>query len=305
MCQLLALNCFNPTDASFSFTGFAQRGGRTADHTDGWGMAFFEGKGLRLFVDHQSAATSPVANFLRQYPIKSRNIIAHVRKATSGEAKLENVHPFARELWGRHWVFAHNGHLTGFAPHLHGAYRPVGDTDSEYAFCWLLQELAKSHAALPSVDELSLTLQELLPQISAHGTFNMLLSNGEALWAHASTRLHHVERQYPFGEATLADDDWHIDFAQHTTPDDRVAVVVTLPLTEDEAWVAFRPFELKVFQGGQLAKSADLSAAHAAVFADLPQSLREEIAATQARIQAQMAAADAGAFSDCSGAGVR
>lgn len=293
MCQLLALNCYNPTDASFSFTGFARRGGHTADHTDGWGMAFFEGKGLRLFVDHQSATTSPVATFLRQYPIKSRNIIAHVRKATSGAARLENVHPFARELWGRHWVFAHNGHLTGFEPLLHGAYRPVGDTDSEYAFCWLLQELAKSHAALPSVQELSLTLQELVPQISAHGTFNFLLSNGEAMWAHASTQLHHVERAYPFGEATLADDDWHIDFAQHTTPDDRVAVVVTAPLTEDERWTAFKPFELKVFEGGQLVLSADLSEPRSAAFAALPESLRAEITATQARIQAQMAAANA------------
>ncbi|MDP2988095.1 class II glutamine amidotransferase, partial [Hydrogenophaga sp.] len=26
MCQLLGLNCATPTDASFSFTGFCQRG---------------------------------------------------------------------------------------------------------------------------------------------------------------------------------------------------------------------------------------------------------------------------------------
>lgn len=293
MCQLLALNCFNPTDASFSFSGFAQRGGRTGDHTDGWGMAFFEGKGLRLFVDHQSAATSPVAAFLRAYPIKSRNIMAHVRKATVGDARLENVHPFSRELWGRHWVFAHNGHLTGFCPNLHGAYRPVGETDSERAFCWLLQELAKSHAALPSVHELSLTLQELLPQVSAHGSFNVLLSNGEALWAHASTQLHHLTRAHPFGEATLSDDDWHIDFAQHTTPDDRVAVVVTAPLTQDEVWTAFKPQELKVFVGGAVVGAHDLSASHAAAFAALAPELQAEVLATQARIRAQMAAADA------------
>ncbi|MBW8313601.1 MAG: class II glutamine amidotransferase, partial [Hydrogenophaga sp.] len=29
MCQLLGLNCATPTDASFSFTGFCQRGGNT------------------------------------------------------------------------------------------------------------------------------------------------------------------------------------------------------------------------------------------------------------------------------------
>jgi predicted glutamine amidotransferase len=63
----------------------------------------------------------------------------------------------------------------------------VGDTDSERAFCWLMQELAKAHAGVPTLPELGCTLRELLPQLAAHGTFNMLLSNGQALWAHAST----------------------------------------------------------------------------------------------------------------------
>jgi glutamine amidotransferase len=43
MCQLLGLNCNSPTHVGFSFSGFAQRGGRTDEHKDGWGIAFFEG----------------------------------------------------------------------------------------------------------------------------------------------------------------------------------------------------------------------------------------------------------------------
>ena len=43
MCQLLGMNCNTPTDVTFSFSGFAQRGGNTGEHTDGWGIAFFEG----------------------------------------------------------------------------------------------------------------------------------------------------------------------------------------------------------------------------------------------------------------------
>ena len=134
MCQLLGLNCATPTDASFSFTGFCQRGGKTDHHADGWGIAFFEGRGLRLFVDHENAAESQMAAFLRGYPLKSKNIIAHVRKATVGAVALENAHPFTRELWGRHWVFAHNGDLKNYKPDLTGGYLPVGSTDSELAF---------------------------------------------------------------------------------------------------------------------------------------------------------------------------
>lgn len=259
MCQLLGMNCNTPTDVTFSFSGFAQRGGNTGEHTDGWGIAFFEGdgsggsdKGLRHFVDHQSACASPVAELIRRYPIKSRNVIAHIRKATQGRVALENCHPFVRELWGRYWVFAHNGDLKDFSPRLHGNFRPVGTTDSERAFCWIMQELAKSHAGVPSVDELTLTLRELAAQIAPHGTFNFLLGNGQALWAHASTSLYYVERKHPFAHATLSDEDLSVNFAEHTQPTDRVAVVVTAPLTTNEHWVAFAPGELKVFEDGAL-----------------------------------------------------
>ena len=116
MCQLLGMNCNVPTDVTFSFTGFAQRGGKTDHHSDGWGIAFFEDKGLRHFVDHQAAVESPVAELIRRYPIKSKNVIAHIRKATQGVVSLQNCHPFVRELWGRYWVFAHNGDLKDFRP---------------------------------------------------------------------------------------------------------------------------------------------------------------------------------------------
>jgi glutamine amidotransferase len=114
-----------------------------------------------------------------------------------------------------------------------------------------MQELAKAHASVPGIEELSCTLRELLPQPAAHGTFNVLLSNGQALWAHASTRLYSVERRHPFTAATLADEDLSVDFAAHTTPHDRVAVVATEPLTQDEDWRPFAPGELRVFRGGE------------------------------------------------------
>lgn len=251
MCQLLGMNCNTPTDVTFSFTGFAQRGGCTDEHADGWGIAFFEGsKGLRHFVDHQRACDSPVADLIRRYPIKSRHVIAHIRKATQGQVALENCHPFVRELWGRYWVFAHNGNLDNFFPRLHGAFQPVGGTDSERAFCWLMQELAKSHAGVPDVTELTLTLRELVPRIAQHGTFNFMLSNGQALWAHASTQLHYLERQHPFSHAQLSDEDLSINFAEHAQPSDRVAVVVTAPLTVNESWVPFQAGEIKVFVDG-------------------------------------------------------
>jgi glutamine amidotransferase len=147
-------------------------------------------------------------------------------------------------------VFAHNGDLHGYAPPLHGQFRPVGDTDSERAFCWLMQELAKAHAGVPTVQELSTTLRELMPAPATHGSFNVLLSNGQALWAHASTKLHWIVRQHPFGAASLADEDLSVDFGALTTPADRVAVIATEPLTTGERWTAMAAGELQVFVDG-------------------------------------------------------
>jgi predicted glutamine amidotransferase len=251
MCQLLGMNCNVPTDIVFSFTGFSTRGGRTDEHKDGWGIAFFEGAGVRLFVDHQSAVASPVADLIKRYPIKSKNVIAHIRKATQGEIALENCHPFVRELWGRYWVFAHNGDLKNFAPLLDGAFRPVGTTDSERAFCYLLQQLRKRFGdTLPAMKQLTEALTTLSAEIASYGVFNMMLSDGSALFAHCSTKLHYIVRQYPFTQAMLSDEDVAVDFSEVTTPNDRVAIIVTEPLTTNERWHPFESGELKVFVDG-------------------------------------------------------
>lgn len=251
MCQLLGMNCNVPTDIVFSFTGFAHRGGRTDTHRDGWGIAFFEGAGVRHFVDHEAAIHSPIAELIKRYPIKSTNVIAHIRKATQGQVALENCHPFVRELWGRYWVFAHNGDLKEFAPALTGPFRPVGNTDSELAFCYLLQELrARFPDGAPALPALRAAVAELAQRIARHGTFNMMLSDGTALFAHCSTKLCYIVRQHPFAHAHLADEDLSVDFSTVTTPRDRVAIIVTEPLTKNEHWTDFAPGELKVFVDG-------------------------------------------------------
>ncbi|CAN5217911.1 class II glutamine amidotransferase [soil metagenome] len=251
MCQLLGMNCNVPTDIVFSFTGFATRGGRTDTHNDGWGIAFFEGAGVRHFVDYHAAIDSPIADLIKRCPIESKNVIAHIRKATQGRVALENCHPFVRELWGRYWVFAHNGDLKDFNPSLDGSYLPVGSTDSELAFCYLLQQLRQKFGNVrPPLPELRAALEQLTGEIAAHGPFNVMLSDGSALFAHCSTNLFYIVRKFPFSEAKLSDEDVTVDFSQVTTPNDRVVIVVTAPLTTNETWESFKPDELKVFIDG-------------------------------------------------------
>lgn len=268
MCQLLGMNCNTPTDIGFSFTGFRQRGGLTDHHADGFGIAFFErsdcteGKtGLRLFHDDKPSHQSPVADLINQYPIKAMNVIAHIRKATQGQNCLANTHPFVREVWGEQWVFAHNGQMNaefikrcqrlqtnGNAEH----YQPVGTTDSEVAFCYLLNRLKTTFKKRPSNEALFTFLTAQCRYLSANGLFNCLLSNGDWQMAYAGSLLFYLTRKAPFGEAKLADDDVSINFKDLTQSGDKVTVLVTIPLTENEPWQQLAVNECLVFRDGDI-----------------------------------------------------
>ncbi|MGA9381796.1 MAG: class II glutamine amidotransferase, partial [Phormidium sp.] len=258
-CQLLGMNCNVPTDICFSFEGFSARGGRTDTHQDGWGIAFFEGLGCRIFLDPKPAVASPIADVVRCYPIHSTHVIAHIRKATQGEVALENCHPFRRELWGKYWVFAHNGNLENFNPENEGFYRAVGETDSEKAFCLILNEL-RSHfpKVKPPLAEFYPVLKEVTASLAEKGTFNYLLSDGSEFFAHCSTNLWYIVRQAPFAAAHLIDQDVTVDFQKLTTLNDRVAIIATTPLTDNEVWTQIKPGELLVFQDGMVKKISSL-----------------------------------------------
>lgn len=251
MCQLLGMNSSKPAALGFSFAGFCERGGRTDAHKDGWGIAFHTGSGCQLINEHLASADSPLVAELKRHPVKARSVVAHIRKATQGRVALENSHPFARQLWGVSWSFAHNGDLKEFAPAL-GHYQPRGDTDSERAFCHLLSGLlARFPDGQPAPAVLHGAVAELAAAIAAHGSFNFILSNGALMLAHCSTQLHYLVRAYPFSVARLIDCELSIDFSKVNHLDDRIAVIATTPLTSNEYWHPFQAGELKLFIDGQ------------------------------------------------------
>src|SRR5262245_52775655 len=141
MCELLGMDCNVPTDIVFSFSGLALRGGLKGPHADGWGLALYDGRAARVFLEPEPASHSELARYVRENPIKTLLAVAHVRRRTRGRATLRNTHPFVRELWGRCFVFAHNGTVRDARRHKLGRFRPIGETDSEHAFCALLSRL--------------------------------------------------------------------------------------------------------------------------------------------------------------------
>jgi len=253
MCELLGMSANVPTDIRFSFTGLMQRGGRTGPHRDGWGITFYEDQGCRTIKDPAPCCDSPIAKLVQACPIKSRAVIGHIRQANRGPVALKNTHPFTREQWGRFWTFAHNGQLTDYqALQQSGKHLPVGDTDSETAFCWLLNELDRKYPHKPAdMQAMFRYLGELCLQLQQFGIVNILLSDGDYLFSFCSNTLHWLTRRAPFGLARLIDEDVAIDFNQETTANDVVTVIATLPLTSDEQWHKMEAGYYLLFKNGE------------------------------------------------------
>ncbi len=184
MCELLGMSARRPTDVNHSLALLRPRGGEIGPHADGWGIAFYEGRAARVFKEPVPASESRCLAFIAEYEYRSDIVIGHIRKANPprfGRASA-NTHPFHRELGGRSWVFAHNGKLPGiehprFDP---GRFQPIGETDSERAFCYLLGRIAEHWTGGPAMPASSLVsvLEGPVAELSKLGELNLLLSDG-------------------------------------------------------------------------------------------------------------------------------
>lgn len=258
MCELLGITSSAPADVVFSFTGLALRGGQTGPHADGWGLSLYDGHFARTFLEQDPAHSSELARFLRRNPLLTRLAVAHVRKKTRGVASLANTHPFVRVFGGRHLVFAHNGTLPAVKERRLSYESPIGDTDSEYAFCVLLEALREAYGnRLPDDGaELGKTLFELSNELTADGSMlNFILADGERLYARCGDNLHAIVWQAPHGQSTLVDAEVSVQLSDllGSEPHASMAAVATSPLTRDESWVKAEPGMLWVFEAGRLA----------------------------------------------------
>jgi predicted glutamine amidotransferase len=252
MCEMLGMSANTPTDICFSFSGLMVRGGQTAEHKDGFGITFYEDNGCRTFKDAQPSSTSSIAKLIANYPIKSCCVVSHIRQANRGRIAIENTHPFTRELWGTEWTFAHNGQLKGIKKHPTAHFNPVGTTDSEHAFCWILSSIKTRFPKRPKQAKTVFRyIATLTKTLNAMGIANFLISDGKYLLSHCSNNLHWITRKAPFGVAHLNDVSLNIDFKQVTTEHDIVSIIATRPLTSNEKWHKMTPGELQLFHLGQ------------------------------------------------------
>lgn len=254
MCELMGMSFNNEIHAKFSFREFVNRGSK---NPDGWGMAFYPGKSYAAQVIKEPllARSSSLAGFIKDYhKIRSSIYLSHVRHATS-EVNYANTHPFVRVFRGREYVFAHNGDLrSSYRSSLPvGNWTPVGTTDSEHAFCHIMNVIENQ---IDLWDDNSFAiLEDTLRNINNFGSFNCLLSNGEYLFCYRDKDgykgLTYTHRQAPFSTVRLRDEDFEINLATMKSTEEKGYIVATHQLTDGEEWTDLDPGCLLVFKKGE------------------------------------------------------
>lgn len=240
-----------PTRVRFSFEIFARRGGDTGDHQDGWGVALYDGLDCHLMREPEPAAASSLAITFANHHIRSTVVLSHIRKATNDiPVALANTHPFSREVAGRRICFAHRGQFPGIHkdPDFHlGLDRPVGQTDSEHAFCYLLRAIR----AAGGLD--AQTIKPHLDRLRGRGVANIILTDGRSVLAYADKDMHLLLRHCP-----KVEDDEIRDFGGVTFGgfhgEQWVGLIASVPLTNAEAWEPLAPGTLVVLRHGEVAE---------------------------------------------------
>jgi len=263
MCELFAMSSRAPATVSLSLRVLAEHGGASGPHSDGWGIAFYDDNDARVVRDTSRASNSPWVGFVEQQEIRSRFVVSHIRKATHGDIALRNTQPFGRELGGHRHIFAHNGHVPGIKDDdrfSFDAYHPIGETDSDRAFCALLERLGPLWREQDGTPDLASQLDvvtEFAHELGEFGPANFLYCDGDTLFAHGHRRTQSDGVIKPPGlywlhrQCALRDPYADTAGVSVTATEQDIMLIASVPLTS-EAWQPFEEGDVAAISNGQL-----------------------------------------------------
>ena len=196
MCRLYGFRATHDTEVGCeliesqnSLIRQSERDSRGLSNPHGWGLGIWNGSWVSRERDVDPASSDEE---FRQDAgkISAQTVLAHIRRATVGEPRRVNTHPFAC----RNHMLAHNGHIPAFdrvRPKMLEAMTPEhrnavsGDTDSEHFFHLLLTHF-ESDDELSMGDALRRTARQVYEWSHAEDpdeelALNILWTNQDAL----------------------------------------------------------------------------------------------------------------------------
>jgi predicted glutamine amidotransferase len=266
VCELFCLSSRIATRTTFSLRAFAGHGTPGTISVDGWGVALYDDRDVRLYKEPEPAGDSHWLAFVEGRQLASRLILSQIRHATTGDVSYANTQPFVRELGGRKHVFAHNGQLmfTSAWNTKPSRFRPVGCSDSEMAFCLLLERLAPlwQDDRVPALSDRLDSVVRFAADMRKLGPANFLYADGDALFAHSHRRMQADGTVAPPGLWMLlrrcACDPDSLPAAgvkiENRHEDQQLLLLASVPLSSD-SWQALTEGEVIAVKNGRLVEA--------------------------------------------------
>ncbi len=253
MCELLGVSSLQPVTLEMSLQTLISHANIL--NPDGWGIVFYEKNDGYVFREPRPAHTSQLTDLVANSDLESQLVVSHIRKATSGGVELQNTHPFTREVGGQLHSFAFNGDIPGiFDSNLaRKCYQPIGTTDAEYAFCFLLEMLEHIEC---SVDAISV-IKMFGDKLATLGPANFLYSDSQRLYAYSSYRLGHDGEHFPGLHVIKRQCEYnHEDYpiaglklSPTSKTEQQLVLIASVPLS-DENWIPLAGCQLMVIERG-------------------------------------------------------
>ena len=268
MCELFALSSSSATEISFSLDEFSKHGGLTNHHRHGWGIAYYQQNTARIIKEASAASDSACLDFVKNYSIRSTLIMSHIRYATQGEVSFRNTQPFSRELAGRQHVFTHNGDLKNVINnprYQNNRFKPMGDTDSETAFCFLMHKMAEiwDKSGSPELSQRYEVFTLFAEEMRSQGLANFIYSDSEYIFVYSHKRVVKDKRNnnalitLPGLHVLLRSCDIDLfdtdikGLEMKKQQAQNVVLISSVPLN-DENWVALEVAESMVLKDGEI-----------------------------------------------------
>lgn len=169
-------------------------------HPHGWGLMREEQGHYHVIKEPVCATGSRMLHRVVEQTTPQKALLAHIRLATIGSRKQENSHPFtAQDSSGRQWTLIHNGTIYSSGTLSRYLECQQGETDSERVFLYfmdLLKEEIERNGVLDAKQRFAV-FERLVAELSARNKLNLLIFDGEYLYAHTNMKdtLHYKEME--------------------------------------------------------------------------------------------------------------
>jgi predicted glutamine amidotransferase len=235
MCRLFGAAASAPVDLSFELLRSDNSVLRQSErHDSGWGSAYYRNgePEVRRFPQAAHADES----FTEATGGFARLVMVHVRRATIGDLKLENTHPFSRGSY----TYCHNGTILKAQTLVPLADRePAGDTDSERFFNLLMTGFDPGDV----IGSLRRAVETVI-ELCRFSALNCLFCDGRHLYAYrlGLYRLFWLVRSVDLD----ADTETHYHVHMERPHAEHVLLVSSEKLDEEQPWTEFGQDDLLV-----------------------------------------------------------